>query len=56
MRHIYFWQHESISRERWAKRLLVVFARHLGKKLFLPVLLNSMLYKLEMQNQQRNDC
>ena len=32
------------------------FASHLGKKLLLPWLLNSMLYKLYMQDPQKNDC
>ena len=31
-------------------------ASHLGKKLFLPGLLDNMLYKLDMQDPQKNDC
>ena len=30
--------------------------RHLGKKLLLPGLLEGMLYKLDMQDPQKNDC
>ena len=29
---------------------------HFGKKLFLPGLLDVMLYELDMQDPQRNDC
>ena len=32
------------------------FTSHLGKKLLLPGLLDVMLYKLDMQNPQKNDC
>ena len=41
------------SRARWAlKILLMELARHLGKKLLLPRLLDIMLYKLNMQDPQ----
>ena len=32
------------------------FGRHLGKKLHLPGLLDGMLYELDKQDPQRNDC
>ncbi|CAO2636510.1 hypothetical protein LEMLEM_LOCUS23561 [Lemmus lemmus] len=32
------------------------FVGHLNKKLLLPGLLDAMLYELEMQDPQRNDC
>ena len=57
MRHICFWQHQSTSRGWWVlKRLLMECLNHLGKKLFLAGLLDGMLYELEMQDQQKNDC
>ena len=31
-------------------------ASHLGKKLLLPGLLDGLLYKLDMQDLQKNDC
>ena len=31
------------------------FASHLGKKLLLPELLDDMLYKLDIQDPQKND-
>ena len=57
MRHISYWKRQSTSRGRWAsERLLMEFVIHLGKKLLLPGLLDVMLYKLDMQDPQRNDC
>ena len=45
------------SRGRWApKKLLMEFTRHLGKKLLLPGLLDALLYEMDMQDQQKNDC
>ena len=32
------------------------FVSHLGKKLFLPGLLDGMLYELDMQDPQKSDC
>ena len=32
------------------------FVSHLGKKLLLPGLLDAMLYELDMQDPQKNDC
>ena len=37
------------------KSLLIEFASHFGKKLFLPRLTNGMLYELSMQNPQKTD-
>ena len=45
VRHI-SWQHQATSKGWWAlKWLLMEFASHLGKKLFLPGLLDAMLYE-----------
>ena len=53
MRHVCSWQHQSTSRGRWAsKKLLMEFDSHLGKKLLLP----GLLYKLDTENPQREDC
>ena len=53
MRHVCSWQHQSTSRGRWAlKRLLMELVSHLGKKLLLP----GLLYKLDTENPQREDC
>ena len=57
MRHICSWQHQSTSRGRWAvKNLLMEFVSHLGKKLLLPGLLDVVLYEMDMQDPQKNDC
>ena len=51
------WQLQSTSKGRWTlKRLLMEFVSHLGKKLLLPELLDAMLYELNSQDPQRNDC
>ena len=53
LRHLCSWQHQSTSRRRWAlKRLLMVFARHLGKKLLLP----GLMHRLNTKILQREDC
>ena len=53
MRHVCSWQHQSTSRgRRTSKRLLMELVSHLGKKLFLP----GLLYKLDTENPQREDC
>ena len=45
------------SRGRWVlKRFLMEFASNLDKKLHLPRLFDVMLYELDMQDPQRNDC
>ena len=51
VRHICSLQHQATSRGRWAlMRILMESVTHLGKKLFLPGLL-----ELDMQNLQRSD-
>ena len=56
VRHVYSSQYQSISRGRWApKRFLMFLVSHLGKKLFIPKLLDTMLYELDVQDPQRND-
>ena len=46
----------GIAKTRYGICLQCDKASHLGKKLLLPGLLDGMLYKLHMQDLQKNDC